>query len=98
MSFEPQGASRPPRREDYKELAPGKSYTITVTSQDVRMVTPNLSADVTHPSWDDRKPGRLKFFLKYSSGTYFYGRSGEAFFARQLEGTMNSDEIIIFVK
>ena len=62
------------------------------------MVTPNLSADITHPSWDDRKPGRLKVFLKYSSGTYFYGRPGEAFFARQLEGTMNSDEIIIFVK
>ena len=99
MSFEPEGASRPPRREDYTELGPGKSYTITVASKDVRMISPNLSADVTHPSWDDRKAGRLKVFLKYSTGTYFYGRQpSEAFFARQIEGLMNSNEITIFVK
>ena len=71
MSFSPKGTSGPPRQEDYKEIPRGKSFTVKVTSQEVVMVSPARYAGINHPSWDERKPGTLKFFLKYFSGRVF---------------------------
>ena len=93
MGFTPRGASAPSRREDYKEIPSGQSYTITVTSDEVVDLASIQVTGITHPSWEERRPGRLKLFLKY-----FSGRPEGVFFARQLEGSMNSNEIVLSVK
>jgi hypothetical protein len=94
MSFLPEGRSEGAVREDYTKIPAGGSHTIRITSNGVRRIglseVPPLKLKL--PSWEERKPGRLRLFLSYTSW------NEQVLFAKQLEGRINSYTKAVFVK
>jgi len=95
MSFSPVGRSDNAVRDDYIEIPARGRHRFKVTSTGVHK-TGDLGAPPSlrfhRPSWEERESGRLKFFLSYAT------RSHAVFFQRQIEGKVNSNTIVLFVK
>ena len=94
MSFAPVGRSDNTVREDFVEIRARGTYKLKVTSNEVHK-TGDVESKLLRfhrPSWEERKAGRLKIFLSYATWNQ------EVFFARQIDGKVNSNTMVLFVK
>ena len=86
VNFAPHGDIYEQRREHYKEVPPGQSYKLRVTSTSIQRI------GFTKLSWRRHKPRDYKFTLHYYSGNKRY------FFPNQWEGSRISNEVVLHIK